>query len=285
MPSHTMHHQYKILSDFINVPYNGLSSNMIDFTDDLTPYQYFGPDLAAPNNIESYYLVNSNSDKAWGWVHNLDHYWAKKYITTSYYNLPGGDPSVWDDVLDVGTEIDDCQGVITTTIYLDGFEANTEFQIIFYQTFANVGTNTGTWLTPGTWTGFSNTETTSVNGILPMTVTLGCDSTDGDYGFYIVKNSIPHREMPTADNPNSAEPLFDFAIHPPVSRDIFDLTFDKTSIGTVQIDVKDLLGKIIFHTSSSAPFFTINLSDKLPGIYFVTCSDGYVTKTKRIIKL
>jgi hypothetical protein len=72
--SKKIYHNFKPLSDFIQ------QTPGIDFSNDFTSYRY----CDTIQNIECYYMVNSNKTSAYGWIHNLNHYWYKKYY---YYYI------------------------------------------------------------------------------------------------------------------------------------------------------------------------------------------------------
>jgi hypothetical protein len=297
LTQHTNHHHYKILADFINVGINQL--NPVDFNDNLKPYKYYGldvpPSTGFNNKVESYYLVSSDKKRAWGWIHNLNHYWANNYIETNYNEvyqtgIPNGHDadkehnSIFNDVLQTGIEHDYCTEA-TARVTLDGFNSNASSPVTYtIELYKTVDGGGDIPINPTSTTDpiIRNLTNNNSNGTVSFDITLGCDSMNADYGFLIIDQSVPHRMMAqtVVNNAN-----FDFNVKPVASNGDFNFNFIKAHNEEVTVTVYDLMGKMVFSEKTTSSSLTINLQDKLAGVYLINCQSQHGLKTKRIIKL
>lgn len=149
----SFYYNFKPLSDFVS---------LIDFTQSYIPNRYYGD---TTDFIESYFLMSIDSLNAFGWIHNINKYWAN-----SFY---------WDNS---DTLVENYYGCETydkpnTSFIISDFKANNIYYIYFFRT--RNGVKQFLQQTP-----FCRTIPGSL--IVDLSYSpLGCDSVNADYAFFI----------------------------------------------------------------------------------------------------
>lgn len=149
------YHNFKPLSEFI--------AN-IDFDKDYIPCYYYGN---TTDYIESYYLKTMDSALAYGWVHNINKYWAN-----SFYWESGTHNKIVENFYGCDT-----MPKPASSYTISGFKHNHTYYAFFFKT------RIGNQVLPAT-----NTLTSDPAGNLVIDLSsspLGCDSLNADYAFII----------------------------------------------------------------------------------------------------
>ena len=150
------YHNFKPLADFMS---------MIDFKQNYRAGSYYGGSL---DYLETYYLESLDSANAYGWVHNINKYWANDFYAGEgqhenffgCYTLPKP----------------------ATSFTVPGLKHNRTYYIYFFRT------RMGNQALPE-----PQTRITDNSGNLLIDISaapLGCDSTHADYGYRISEKEV-----------------------------------------------------------------------------------------------
>jgi hypothetical protein len=235
----SFYHNYRRLSEFI-------SNGNIDFNQILLPREYFGD---TTDYIESYYLLSTDSITAFGWIHNINKYWANSFywsnsdtIIENYfgcYELP----------------------LPKTFFNLEGFIPNHHYYIHFSPT------RMGTQVLPE----MNDTYSDSLGNLLVdlSTAPLGCDSVNADYAFWVTDLFHARRSKPIDDLLSGNK--FNLFVSPNPSSGIFRVAISMNDeLQNSSLEVVDMTGRIIFKkTPVEANQFRLNLTNYAKGIYYL----------------
>ncbi len=251
----SFYHNYKPLSGFMS---------MIDFSQNYFSEKYFN----TTTFIESYYLKSADQNNAWGWVHNINKYWAYNY----YFE---DDQQIQYDHF-FGCE--NLQQPPAANFTITGFNPNQTYYIYFFPTRMNGQT------LPSSATLFS-----SSSGELTIDLsssTLGCDSINADYAYYI--SDVEH----TWDNTRMANPntsvteSSDAQIIPNPSTGIFTISLTGSFAVQSSVEVRDFTGKLVYERNVlNTSNLDLNLSTYSKGVYFVKVISNLSAIIKQVIVL
>ena len=278
-------YNYKPLSDFIK-------QNDIDFSNDFTAHRYYNE----TQNVECYYLINSSKTTAYGWIHNLNHYWYNNYY---YYVSPSPSYSF------IFENLNGCSEPSFYTIELSEFKYNPihdpphEFYISFYPT--HFGTTSS--LPNG-----SIVTSTYGNGNIDIGPViqgyLGCDSSNSDFAFMITDGSqnsrhngnsskIHNNTKDTAFINNVGKQIasdslktnFNVEIRPNPSNGVFNIYLNNRNNSNIQAEVivYNTLGNIILQ-NKTVSFLSIDLSTQPKGVYLLKVIINNTSKYFKLIR-
>ncbi len=249
-----LYHNFRPLADFIST---------IDFNSDFTPHKStnYWDTWNPADVIEAYYLIDNNQSNIYGWIHNINKYWANSYFYTSsdetYYlcdRLP-------------------YQPASTYTI--DGFLSNSDYYIQFFKT------RMGTYSIPNPQT---VTSDGSGNIILDFsTAPLSCDTSHADYAF-----SATLLPMRRANNsPNSSTDTNEsviFSIYPNPATGLVTFVMPISNDQNSVLSIYDISGRLIkIIKPSGQRNLVIDFSIYSRGVYLIRYQNSRGSKVKRLI--
>jgi len=284
-----IYHNFKPLSDFI-------TQSEIDFTQNYTPHSGLENNM----NIESYYLVNSNKNMAYGWLHNLNSYWYNKYY---YYYLDANHD--W--------ESSNCNfSSVSQGLLLQGFNSNSSYLITFYPTrLPDPNPNQIQVVPPPTLT--CTVDLLNQTGLLFIPENIfndyfdnSCDTSLSDFAFviseisgakiaqnpgqntsvlidtsYLIKNGFIKSNLVNENNNNN----FTITITPNPSSGIFNVSingfcdFEKIN----EICIYDVRGNLLFK-KQNIKTTSVDLSNNPNGVYFLKVSSNSSIKYFKLIR-
>ena len=243
---------FKPLSDFIQ-------QSEIDFSQPYTPMRKYN----SGNNTEYYYLLNSNKSKAYGWVHNLNHYWFNNFY---YY---------YADANNNYERLDSCSfPLVYYGDLLDGFDANKTYNISFYPT--RMGANI---VVPNSRALYNYNGRLYIPAAVFDNTPFGCDTSNADFAFIITDGSnsrVSH--TPTSDNKTN----FDAIISPNPSDGIYSISINEA--GSYHLMIFNSIGKLVLSINNINQKYTLDLNNQPAGIFFLSISKDNDVKHLKLIK-
>ncbi len=254
------YHNFKPLSDFVSLMDSYNFFDQVNF-----PYMYYNFD--PPNDAtESYYMVKDDKTLAFGWVHNINKYWANAYIYKTYSS---SDPT--------NENYYGCQRLPypATTFIIGGFEPNENYIIEFYPT------RLGSYTLPA-----QQGELSDANGYITIDLSsspLGCDSTNADYAYTVIIAPSPQRmAQQGAEAKNDVNEPINFSISPNPTKGEVKIRIlpDENN----EITILDITGRIIMHfPAGNRGIVSIDCSSLSKGLYLIQLQNNMGEKTKRFI--
>jgi Secretion system C-terminal sorting domain len=244
----TSFHNYTPLADFFN--------NNVNLESELTPRIFYSDSLG----VEIYYMVNQAGTAAYGWIHNLNAYWANKYYYSDLFENYYG-----------------CTNPLSPPYTLTGFNANDSLGVYFYPT------RMGSQTLPTNYTAHIGNDG-SFDFDLPD-VPLGCDSVNADFAFVVLpfghNRMSGHRDEVKKQETKS----IDFSIHPNPTDGKFTLVFQNANPDVkAEIAVLDVIGRIVlFKEVTKDGLYSLDLSWAAKGIYFIRLVSSETGSFKKII--
>jgi hypothetical protein len=265
----------------LNAHYNDynplvLFTNNIDFNKKFEPLGAFpGQGINTClncNNIESYYLVETNSDpqldkrKANGWVHYTQKYWKNSYyFDNSFYHL---------ECSDYGTGPGSTPILASTDkIIMEGFKPSHNYWIKFFETRSGQQSSLPVQVQCNSDANGRITLTQSS----PTNLNLACDKFHSDYAFIISDNQNDFRI-------DTVRREIDFEIIPNPTFNNFTVTLPGNVNETCEVSIYDIFGKVVLKKKRNAgETLAFNMADYESGVYFVKVKSGDEEKTKRLV--
>jgi hypothetical protein len=251
----TVYHNFKPLADMLN-------------NADWQAYDFFSYGYEAHkvyddvNNLECYYLQNTDSTLAIGWVHNLNAYWDNHFYLTS--DTQG---------------FFDCTAPDTQQVALAGFAAGLPYHITWFPTRMN-DTIHPVDAVDSTGTGYVLLDLSTAP--LGDTANKYLDTLHMDYGF-IISLAPVQRNMNfdmDADTPPSIG--WDFSLYPNPARDRLSAVFPDHV--TRDITIYDLSGRVVYYKrQAQGPMITIPTERFSGGTYCIRVSGVDMAKHKLFI--
>lgn len=250
----TIHHNFKPLSDMLADP-------------DWQAYAFFDGDYDTyrvydeENDIECYYLINTDGTIGIGWVHNLNAYWQGHfYVKHNLQNYLG------------------CTAPGMQTVELPGFASGMNYNIRWFSTRMN------STIRPddaedeaGTGTVTLDMSTAPLGGIANNYL----DTLHADYAF-IITPSPEHRSMIVSASADATNRNLDFAIYPNPAWDM--LTVSLPDDAPRNIAIRDLSGRLILDWGSvRGPLLHLPVKQLARGAYYVRVSDETNSQVKQLI--
>ena len=236
-------HNYTLLSEFF--------TNKVYMDEELTPKIFYNDSLG----VEIYYMANNAGTAAYGWIHNLNAYWANKYYYSDLFENYYG-----------------CSDPLSPPFTLTGFNPNDTLGVYFYPT------RMGTQTLPTNYTAHIGSDG-SLDFDLPD-VQLGCDSVNADFAFAVLP--FGHNRMAQhRDEEKKSNKRLDFSIHPNPTEGKFTLVFRESNQNEkITINVLDVTGRIVHSEFTAKQQKSVRLSTQQlqAGAYLVQVigTDGQV---------
>jgi hypothetical protein len=277
-----IYHNFKPLSDYIQ-------QAAIDFGDSYFSRKFYDEDI----NMECYYLTNFDQTKAYGWIHNLNHYWFNKYY---YYYL---------DSSHNYQNLYACDTTDNNFIVLYGFNDHTYYNIDFYYTRSGNPPAYFPQSINGYYTG-SFTHIIIGSNVLNY---LNCDTNNADFAFkitesenlkmsentddttaYYNKDTLAERNTPdeivSVHNNENATDNFNINIIPNPSKGEYIVYLSGYNGEERKMDllIYNNIGEIIYSKSASSPA-KIDIQGSPKGIYILKVSiDNSVKYFKLVLQ-
>ncbi|HNW97938.1 MAG TPA: T9SS type A sorting domain-containing protein [Bacteroidales bacterium] len=272
-----IYHNFKPLSNYIQ-------NTGINFSLDYTPKYFYDES----QNIECYYLVSPDKTTAYGWVHNLNHYWYNNYYyyfvndgnDSHYLNLSGGDlPSA------------------NLTVELPGFTMSPLGNpYCYYVSFFPTRMGTSSNLPDNGYLSCDHIPTIDMGPL--VSGYFGNDTTNADFAFKISKVACDIRNNNAISNNvyninntfftkniinESSNNSFIVNIFPNPTNGIASISpSDKSKI--FSIEVTNVLGQIIYSVNDLNDKIQIDLTNQSKGVYLVKIIiDSKIEKIEKLI--
>ena len=251
----SFYHNFKPLSAFLY---------LIDFSQNYSAEKYYNTTTL----IESYYLKSADLNNAWGWVHNINKYWANNY----YFE---DDQQVQYDHF-YGCE--NLQQSPATSFTITGFNPNQTYYIYFFPTRMN-----------GQTLPSSTTLSSNSSGELTINLSsspLGCDSINADYAYFISDVEHTWNNTRMAYSKPAVIEAADIKIIPNPSAGIFTVSLSGPFSGNCQVEVYNYTGNLVLRDRVlNESMFSLNLSSKSKGIYYLKIITDKSTCIKQLAVL
>ncbi|MGV3637860.1 MAG: T9SS type A sorting domain-containing protein [Flavobacteriales bacterium] len=256
-----LHHHFRPLANLLQhpswVPYNF-------FNGDYTAHEIF--DDTHQNELECYYLKNTDNNLGIGWVHNRNAWVMRSfYLTSTVQNFLGCD----------------APNSTSNTLVLKGFAPNSNFYVSWFPTRLNSTTHP-----PHTIDPIESTTTGDI--IIDLTNQFGSvvgnymDTLRADYAFIVTPAPFPKSRPPHPAPPAEVEGECNFNLYPnPASRDLF-LEFSDGSSRTVELF--DITGRLARRENNvTERLYHCSIAGLAMGPYWVRVTDGTKYKVKKLI--
>jgi hypothetical protein len=252
-PVKSFYHNYKPLSDFVQ---------QIDFNSSFIR-QRFSDNTS---KIECYYVLDPSAN-TYGWVHNLNAYWANNY----YYNA--SHQNYWG-----------CTPPNSQSFTLTGFTPDQHYFLSFAPTrWGNQPLPCDQILLADASGNLAIDLSTLVPGCTG--VTLGCDTNNADFAFVI---SFGHLRLSGSNHHAPAAAINEtpeFSIYPNPASGSFQLSFPSASENNpISIILYTPVGdKLIEIENIKTDSYLLSANQLPKGVYFVVCNSGHAWKIKKLI--
>ncbi len=260
VPNRRLHHHFRSLADILAHP--GLDMYSF-FRNEYSAHKVL--DETNANELEAYYLKNTDNTVAVGWLHNRN-----AWVMNSYYLASG---SLNENFLG-------CDPPSGQSITLAGFEPDTEYFITWFPTRMNSAVYPADMEVSTDGTGGLPLDLTGQFG---GTTNNYLDTLRADYAFIITPEPLVKSLMvPYEDNTSLNEGTWDFSLFPNPTRDLLSMRFPDEH--TKDIVVVDVSGRVVArYANVTASLFQMPTHLFAKGAYGVRVIEGDRTKAKKFM--